>query len=133
MFQWNNAMSTGAAEVDEQHQELINKFNELAEAEAGGADRQAIGNILNFLQNYAEWHFATEEQIMEQVQCHIAEQNRLAHDEYREKFGRLYSQWQNSSGSDAAVLHDTVVELARWIINHILTIDNQLHAYIQDK
>lgn len=33
--------------------------------------------------------------------------------------------------SDTTVLHDTIVELARWIVHHILTVDNQLHEYMK--
>jgi hemerythrin len=131
MFEWNTAMTTGVSDIDDQHHELINKFNELVEAEASGADRKKIGSILDFLQHYAEWHFNNEEQIMEKYKCHIAEKNKLAHDEYRANFGKLYKQWQNTTGSDMAVLHDTIVELARWIVNHILTVDNQLHEYMK--
>ena len=131
MFEWNIAMTTGVSDIDEQHSELIEKFNELADAEAGGADREKIGSILDFLQNYAEWHFNNEEEIMEKCQCHMAEENKKAHDEYRVKFGNLYQQWKNTIGSDTVVLHDTVVELARWIVNHILTVDNQLHKYMK--
>ena len=131
MFEWNSAMITGASDIDEQHRELINKFNELVEAEASRADRKTIGGILDFLQHYAEWHFNTEEQIMDQYQFHLAEENKKAHNEYRVKFGKLYEQWQNTTGSDKAVLHDTIVELARWIANHILTMDNELHRYMK--
>ena len=131
MFEWNNSMETGFLEVDGQHRELINKFNELVEAEAGGADRETSGGILDFIKNYAEWHFATEEQIMENYHCHMADENKKAHDEYRNKIGKLYEQWKNSPDSDMVVLHDTIVELARWIIKHILTVDNQLHEYVK--
>ena len=131
MFEWNIAMTTGVSDIDEQHRELIEKSNELADAEAGGADREKIGSILDFLQHYAEWHFNNEEEIMEKCQCHMAEENKKAHDEYRVKFGNLYQQWKNTIGSDTVVLHDTVVELARWIVNHILTVDNQLHKYMK--
>ncbi len=131
MFEWNNAMATGAMEIDDQHRELINKFNELVEAEAGGADRNTIGGILDFLQYYAEWHFNTEEWIMNQNQCFVAEENKKAHDEYRVKFGKLSDQWKNSTDSDNQVLHHTIVELARWIVNHILTVDIQLHEHMK--
>ena len=131
MFEWNSAMTTGASDIDEQHRELINKFNELVEIEASRADRKTIAGILDFLQHYAEWHFNTEEQIMDQYQFHLAEENKKAHNEYRVKFGKLYEQWQNTTGSDTAVLHDTIVELTRWIVNHILTVDNELHRYMK--
>lgn len=64
MFEWKVAMMTGVSEIDDPHRELIAKFNELVEAEANEVDRQKIGDILDFLQHYAEWHFNNEEQIM---------------------------------------------------------------------
>ena len=131
MFEWNIAMTTGVPDVDDQHRELINKFNELVEAEASGADREKIGSILDFLQYYAEWHFSTEEQIMDKYHCHILEENKKAHNEYRVRFGKLYEQWQNMTDSDTAILRDTIVELARWIVYHTLTVDNQLHKYVK--
>lgn len=131
MFAWNSAMTTGVPDIDDQHRELINKFNELVEAEAGGADREKIGGILDFLQYYAEWHFNNEEQIMEKYHCHVLAENKKAHDEYRVRFGEIYGQWKNNTDSNSEVLHDTVVELARWIVHHTLTVDNQLHEYVK--
>ena len=49
MFEWNNAMTTGVLDIDEQHRELIDKFNELVDAEASGVDRGKVGSILDFL------------------------------------------------------------------------------------
>jgi hemerythrin len=131
MFAWNVAMTTGVLEIDDQHRELIGKFNELVEAEANEVDRQKVGEILDFLQHYAEWHFNHEEQIMEKYHCHILEENKKAHNEYRVRFGEIYTHWKNKTDSDTTVLHDTIVELARWIVHHTLTVDNQLHEYIK--
>jgi hemerythrin len=132
MFEWNSAMKTGLSSIDDQHRELISKFNELVEAEAKGCGREKVGEILDFLQFYAEWHFGREEEIMEKYQCAILEENKKAHAEYRGKFGKLYEQWQNSAKADSTVIHDTVMELAGWIVNHILTIDTQLYKYVVD-
>ena len=131
MFEWNDLMTTGFSGIDEQHRELIYKFNELVEAETGGSDHQRVGEILDFLQDYAERHFAIEEKIMEENQCHMLEENKSAHNEYRVKFGNIYKQWQGGENSDAKVRRQTTVELARWIMNHILTIDNQLYMYMK--
>lgn len=131
MFDWNSAMSTGVSDIDDQHRELINKFNELVEAELNGADREKVGVILDFLQHYAEWHFNVEENLMANYQCHMLDENKKAHNEYRVKFGNLYQQWLSATSAKDAVLHDTIIELARWIMHHILTIDNQLHRYVK--
>ena len=131
MFEWSELMTTGFSGLDDQHRGLINKFNELVEAETAGADHKTIGEILDFLQDYAERHFSTEEEIMEKYECHMLEDNKRAHNEFRDKFGNIYKQWEGRENSDAKVLHQTIVELARWIVNHILTIDNQLYMFVK--
>jgi hemerythrin len=130
MFEWNNSMKTGLSSIDDQHRELISKFNELADAEANGAGNEKVDEILDFLQFYADWHFGREEELMEEYQCPILDENKKAHAEYRSKFGKLYGLWHDSAKTDGTVIHDTIIELARWIVNHILTIDNQLFKYV---
>lgn len=131
MFVWNYSMATGVEKVDAQHHELINRFNDLLEAEERGADHATIGHILGFIQDYAEHHFKTEEDIMERLKCPAADRNKKAHNEFRAKFDQIRVRWQNSSTAEPVILHETIVALANWIVNHILTVDNELHHYVK--
>jgi hemerythrin len=131
MITWDEeSMRTGLEELDAQHKEIIAKFNELSAAiEYGyGTDLELAGDILDFLQFYAVWHFGREEQCMAQYQCPVAQINKQAHAEFVEKFNRFYQHWQEH-GMDINVTYQTFIELEEWIRNHICRIDTQLRAY----
>ena len=86
MIAWDESMSTGVERLDAQHKTLIEKFNELSLVFAGNniaETRLAAGELLDFLQFYAVWHFQQEEVLMDQYQCPIADVNKKAHAEFR--------------------------------------------------
>jgi hemerythrin len=125
MITWDDSMTTGLPNIDRQHKEIINKYNEFSEAMAGQEGRAKAGEILDFLQFYAVWHFEKEEKCFEQYKCPAAEANKQAHAEFIDKFGQFYEQWQESV-MDTELMQKTYVELGNWIENHILRVDTQL-------
>lgn len=122
---WNDAMDTGVAEIDAQHRELITQFNALVAAIEQGKGREETGEILDFLQFYAEWHFSREERCMAERQCPIAETNHRAHGAFLRTFKRLYDLYYQSN-VDPRLISETLKELETWIITHIIKIDTQL-------
>jgi len=131
MITWDESMSTGLEELDAHHKEIIAKFNEFSAAiEHGyGADLELAGDILDFLQFYAAWHFRREERCMDQYQCPVAQINKRAHAEFVEKFNLFYEHWQEH-GIDINVTYKTFIELEEWIRNHIVGIDTQLRGCV---
>ena len=132
MIAWDDTMTTGLPEIDVQHQEIIKKFNEFTEAVAHGkgSDRDMAGDILDFLQFYAAWHFEREEKCMAQYHCPAAQANKQAHAEFIDKFGRFYKQWQEA-GMDFELVRAVYMELESWIVNHIRRIDTQLYPCVK--
>jgi len=127
MLTWDDAMSTGLPQIDAQHKEIIEKYNELSAALAHGSgmERVAAGELLDFLQFYSKWHFEREEQCMEEYQCPVAAANKEAHAEFIALFGSFYERWQESS-MDPALVQQTYAELGRWIASHIMSVDSAL-------
>jgi hemerythrin len=125
MIAWDDAMQTGFPEIDVQHKELIEQFNELAAAIEMGKGREETGKILDFLQFYAQWHFEREEHCMDAHRCPVAMANRSAHRQFLDRFGDLYEHYQQSD-IDPHLVNDTFVELETWIVNHILRVDTRL-------
>jgi hemerythrin len=134
MIVWDETMSTGNDRTDAQHQTIIDKFNELADVFAGtntAEIRRAAGELLDFLQFYAAWHFEQEEALMDQVHCPITDINKQAHAEFLARFGEFYTHWQVSI-MDLETARQTYASLADWIINHIMTIDVQMREYVKE-
>lgn len=126
MIAWDDTMTTGIPYIDRQHQTLIEKFNVLLEAVHNGAGREETGEILDFLQFYASWHFEREERCMTEYACPVAKANQNSHATFLTKFQRLYDAYHDSD-VDPNIIYDTLDELAAWIVNHIQKIDTELN------
>ncbi len=131
MITWDETMATGVPNIDAQHKELIQKFNEFSEASSNASGRKMAGEVLDFLQFYAAWHFEREEKLMEQYNCPAAEKNKKAHAEFIDKFGQFYQQWQEASMS-FELMQATFSELAKWVEDHIRGVDTQLRFYVKE-
>jgi hemerythrin len=132
MITWDNSMATGLSDLDAQHREIIKKFNEFSEALwcPNGMDRQVAGEVLDFLQFYALWHFEREEKCMERYHCPAAAVNKHAHAEFIKKFGGFYEQWQ-AGGMDLKLVRETYLELEKWIVTHIRQVDTELYPCVK--
>ncbi len=130
MITWDNSMATGVPEIDAQHRELLEKMNEFVAALEHGKGRAETGEMLDFLQFYAQWHFQREETCMEQNQCPVATFNKQAHVYFMETFGQLYEQYQRSD-IDPRLVSSTYAELQNWFANHIRRVDAQLYPCVK--
>ena len=127
-------MSTGVPTIDAQHKEIIEKYNELAEALKHGKrgdalrDRRTAGfsPVL-----YSAWHFEREEHCMEEYQCPVAAMNKQAHAEFIEMFARFYEEWW-ADLMDMELAQQTFRGVGIWIENHILRTDTQLRQCVKE-
>jgi hemerythrin len=126
MFTWDDAMTTGIPNIDDQHKWLIAQFNKLLEAIQHGQGYQATAEILDSLQFYAEWHFGREESFMEHYACSAAGANKEAHQYFLSRFNALYVQYQTGTMSDE-IITTVVQELGQWLMNHICQTDTHLN------
>ncbi|MEW6404350.1 MAG: hemerythrin domain-containing protein, partial [Chloroflexota bacterium] len=83
---WSDRLSTGDADIDEQHRFLISTFNELGAAIQHGHGTENVNRILGVLGHYAAWHFTKEEECMARHRCIASDINRKAHAIFVEKF-----------------------------------------------
>jgi hemerythrin len=131
MIIWDKSLSTGIPNIDEQHQELISNFNKLKNSIQDGKWREETGELLDFLQFYAKWHFEREEELMDKYNCPVAEANKQGHQFFIDRFGQLYEQYQESD-TNIEVMMNTFEELSSWIVQHIVNIDAKLHDCVPD-
>jgi hemerythrin len=128
---WDESMATGLAEIDGQHKELLEKLNELSEAIEQRKGRQTAGELLDFLQFYAAWHFEREEACMEKYHCPLANANKQGHQEFLRRFGELHQLYEET-GLDTAAAQEVYRRLLDWVVNHILRIDTSLAVCVPD-
>ena len=134
MIIWNEDYATGIPAVDQQHQLLIDRINELEELLANTCPTEReisfAHHLVLFLESYAEMHFKFEEGCMESFRCLAHALNQREHvqfiafiDTFKTKF---YA--EGFSVETFKELHEMT---SAWIARHILRVDGQLLTCVQ--
>jgi hemerythrin len=127
---WNERlMSTGVADIDDQHKELIAKLNQLFDALASGAPDGEVKSMLKFLGEYTVWHFGAEENCMDKHRCPAAAANKQAHAAFLQTFKGISDRVESEGVTDALAI-ETQQEVANWVRNHIVKIDTKLRPCV---
>ena len=127
---WNEAMSTGIAEVDEHHKTLILWVNKLSDAMKAGKGNEEALRILDFLGGYATMHFSCEEDCMTRYNCPTAAANKKAHEAFLTLFtGMRADVVKNGVTTEKLIALHTA--LGDWLKNHIMKVDAALLACVK--
>ncbi len=129
MFEWNPQLDTGIEKIDRQHRELVGMLAKLFDAMHSGAGESVIGEILSGLEEYADQHFAAEEQFMANCDYPELEAHRKAHEIFRRKVATLREQFDQSGQGVLSI--QVVLFLRTWLTEHIASVDQVLSNYLQ--
>ena len=122
---WTDAMATGIAMVDEQHQRLLEIFNRLALAHAEDAAHGTMLASLDELVDYTRYHFREEERLI----CHsqLDSRHRAMHLQAHESFCGFLRQARAFTAEQATeVTVELLAFLAQWLLHHIMEVDRQM-------
>lgn len=125
-LRWDpRSMSTGVQEIDEQHQELIQHLNEFFRLMSMGRGSVGLEEFMDFLSQYAAYHFRHEEGCMYELECPAAAANKQAH----AQFIQLFKGYRNrlvTEGPTTALVIEVQQKVSEWIRNHIVRTDTRL-------
>ena len=118
-FNWDQRFVTGLESVDQQHQHLVDLVNLVGDLLLDGqADEAHLQPIFHDLADYARFHFADEERLMQQagVDARHADAHKKHHAEF---IKQVLLMWRGraSVADPVTTLHDF---LAAWLTVHIL-------------
>ncbi len=129
-FVWDEkTMGTGVPEIDAQHQELIGRLRGLLTAMKEGRSGSEIAGLLDFLGEYAAWHFGQEEACMDRHHCRAAAANRSAHRHFVTVFEEIAARVK-AEGPKMSLTIRAERELADWVRYHMVRIDSQLRECV---
>ena len=117
---WEKKYKSNIALIDSQHQILFNIINNLFDAMKFGKGNEIIGEILNELVSYTDYHFNAEENLMKENQYVNLDSHLKAHKEFVQKVLFFY---QRYISKESALSIDIIDFLKDWLISHILTRD----------
>ncbi len=133
LIEWDESFSVGNAELDEQHKQWINIYNELNESLMDSQKNNiesATSDALQAMLDYAKYHFAAEEEYMEKVgYTELAMHKRLHKDFYNK-----LCQYNRDILAGNMVLSATIMtELLDWLLNHLLIEDKKVCHFVEER
>jgi len=130
-LQWTEDLAIGHAVIDNQHKELMDKFNGFLEAIHRRQDHEQLVNLFCFLDRYVEHHFREEELLMEQSGYTEFPAHRAEHQVFTRRLQGLRSELERT-GPTIAVLIRTNKALLYWLTTHIKQVDVALGKYLAE-
>ncbi len=127
MYQFTDDCLTGIETVDNEHRQLFQIINEIAETlmdESKAADEVLLSSkkLLVSLRRYAATHFAHEENYMKEIHDPELLRQKREHAEFTEKVNSVDLETMDVS-KGIRVLLDMMEYLSLWLYRHILSSD----------
>jgi hemerythrin len=122
LFQWDSSFSVDVAEIDKQHQKLVEMINNLNDAMKQGKGKDVLVKTFGELFTYAGNHFATEEKYFEKFKYPAAASHKLEHTNFVKKVSEL------KDGFDSGKMSLTIEVmnfLKDWLKGHIQGTDKK--------
>jgi len=127
---WDNVLSVGVNEIDDDHRKLIHIFNILNHAITARESKEYLAATLTELVNCTVWHFSHEERLMLKHHYPETAEHKTEHQELIQSALELQREVMASNQSFS---EDQLQFLERWLTEHILTADGRLGAFLSHK
>jgi hemerythrin len=131
-IKWHESLSVGVPEIDQQHQELFRRLNQLLEACNQGKGKESVRELVNFLQAYVVEHFAAEEKLQKQHGFPGYAEHRAKHADFVRAAGELKFTLEEQGPTLPFIIavNKTVVD---WLVQHIGKMDKEFGRFLTTK
>ncbi len=121
-YPWTDKMSVQSEEIDLQHKQLIDIINELYQAFMNKEHKEKISVIINRLEEYAKYHFSTEEKYFDMFDFYDKENHIKEHHNFKEKVNEFIQKYQKKND---ALTYNVMLFLKNWLNGHIMGTDRK--------
>lgn len=129
LLSWNESLSVGVREIDEQHKQLIKMLNDMHEAMVRGEGSSVLKPVLNGLIQYTRSHFATEERYMKQFTYPGLAAHKEEHDALTWKVQDLQQKFE---AGHTLITVETFTFLKTWLVTHIQGTDKKYSPFFAE-
>ncbi len=126
---WNAAMAVGHRTIDEQHQELFRRADDLIDAMLNGRAAAEMDQLLGFLRDYCRDHFSTEERLMRETGYLLSVFHAAQHREFERRF-REAEAAMAKHGATSMVVFELKGLIYSWLVDHIAVVDVKVAAHL---
>jgi len=129
---WTDDLALGIDNIDSQHKGLIDQINALYNSGHAGKGKEAVGEVINFLDRYTTEHFRDEEKLMREHNYPDYEAHVALHAGYLKRFQELKVQFAKE-GPTLPFLITVNRTVMLWWVEHIRKADKAYAAHIVGK
>lgn len=126
---WSDSLSLGIAKVDEQHKKLIQMMEELDEAIRNNEGADAVEDVLTNLFNYAQTHFAVEEELFRKHKYPEMTLHELEHQRF---IAKAFAFKERLASNKPGLALELLTFLSSWVLNHIELTDKRYAKHLRD-
>lgn len=128
-IEWRESLAIGVKEIDDQHRELLHRFDGLLKACKAGRGVEELNGLQAFLEEYVITHFSDEEGLQRRHAYPGYEAHRAQHQVFIDRIKKLRTETEK----DGVSLHHVVETnnlLLKWLITHISVADKELGKFL---
>jgi hemerythrin len=130
-IKWTDDLSVGVGLIDDQHKMLIQHLNNLSQAVEQNLGPVKITETLDFLTEYTDFHFSTEERHMASNGYPGLDVHRTKHEEFKTTLNNLVEDYNEEGATNPlAVSIDTL--LVNWLFEHIKGVDVGFGTFLKN-
>jgi hemerythrin len=129
-IEWNDSFSVNNIEIDNQHKEWIEIFNNLHEGLTttdNTVDKDTTADVLEAMHEYSQKHFSFEEEYMHKNNF----PDFIGHHRIHKDFDSLIYSYNRDIREGKVVLNSQILKIIKnWLLDHILIEDKKYAAHI---
>jgi len=129
-IRWSDQYSVNIKLIDEQHKHLIKLINKMHEIILVDGNQKKVELIIEKLFEYTNYHFKTEENLLETYSYPNWQIHRKEHDDLLKQLLKLKVRLVKGS---TTVSLEVFAFLNNWLVNHILDSDKKYSSYLNSK
>ena len=130
LIEWNDSLSVNVAEIDKQHQRLIQMINELNDAMRQRKANEILGKVISGLADYTEYHFSAEEKYFDKFGYPEAATHKREH----QAFVKQVSDFKDRFDQGQLTLSTNIMFfMGDWLKNHIQGSDKRYGPFFNEK
>jgi hemerythrin len=129
-IQWRESFSVGVEKIDNQHKELLLRFDRLLNACQEGKGTEELKKLQAFLGEYVITHFKDEEVLQRLHKYPDYEAHRAEHLSFIDRINSLKEETIHEGVSTHHVV-ETNNLLLKWLLNHIAKVDAKLGTFLK--
>jgi hemerythrin-like metal-binding protein len=125
---WSEMMSVGVPILDADHKTLVGLINDLHRSVGDEEEYATLGSVLKALADYADYHFAREERVMEACRYPALKSHTVMHHKLAQQVHDLKGHYDEDRTAVRA--KDCLAFLNKWLIEHICSTDMDYRSWV---